>query len=222
MADQAPEKKRNPFKAICAAFLLRCIMRLMAFTYRVQIASGEAKVQELLDRVSPVILCAWHNRIFYMGSFLEKRLTRRGFKLTQMVSLSKDGDIGYYLGKWANINVVRGSSNRGGSKALRGMFRVLQKEKSSIVILPDGSQGPIYEAKPGAIVLAQLSGAPLVLFSFKVDRSWKAKSWDRLIVPKPFAKISVQLSDPILIPRELSKEQLEEQRLKLENALNDL
>ncbi|QXD25980.1 lysophospholipid acyltransferase family protein [Opitutia bacterium ISCC 51] len=222
MADKAPQKKGNPLKAICTAFLLRCIIRLMALTYRVQIASGEGKVQELLDCDSPVILCAWHNRIFYMGSFLEKRLTRRGFRLTQMVSLSKDGDVGYYLGKWANIKVVRGSSNRGGSRALRGMFRVLKKEKFSIVILPDGSQGPRYEAKPGAIVLAQLSGAPIYLFSFSVDRCWRVKSWDRLIIPKPFSKISVKFSEPIHVPRELSKVQLEEQRVILETALNEL
>ena len=222
MADEAPQRKRNPFKPICAAVLLRLIMRLMALTYRVRFSTGEEKVQELLDRDSPIILCAWHNRIFFLGSFVETRLTRRGFKLTQMVSLSKDGDIGYYLGKWAKINVVRGSSNRGGSRALRSIFRVLQKEGSSIVILPDGSQGPIYEAKPGAIVLAQLSGAPIYLFSFEVDRAWIAKSCDRLIIPKPFANVSVTLSEPIHIPRELSKEQLEAERLKLEQALNEL
>lgn len=222
MAEEAPVKKRNPFKAICAAALLRCVMRLMALTYRVEITSGAGKVQELLDRDSPVILCAWHNRIFFLGSFVESHLTRRGFKLTQMVSLSKDGDIGYYLGKWAQINVVRGSSNRGGSRALRGLFRVLQKEGSSIVILPDGSQGPIYQAKPGAIVLAQLSGAPLYLFSFEVDRCWRAGSWDRLIIPKPFARISVRLSEPRYVPRELPKDRLEEERQKLEEALNEL
>ena len=197
-------------------------MRLLAVSYRVKITSGEETIQELLDRDSPVIFCAWHNRIFFFGSFAETRLTRRGFKLTQMVSLSRDGDIGYYLGKWSKIHVVRGSSNRGGSRALRGLFRELHKRGSSIVILPDGSQGPIYKAKPGAIVLAQLSGAPIYLFSFEVDRCWRVRSWDRLIIPKPFARISVKLSEPLHVPRELSKEQLEEERVKLEHLLNEL
>lgn len=222
MSDKAPVDKRSPFKAICAAIVLRFLMRLMAFTYRVTITSGERRIQELLDRKEPVILCAWHNRIFYMGTLLESRLTRRGFKLSQVVSLSKDGDIGYYMGRWAKINVIRGSSNRGGSRALRGMFRELQKEKSSIVILPDGSQGPIYKAKAGAIVLAQLSGAPIYMFSYSVDRCWRLKSWDRLIIPKPFSKISVQFSEPMHVPRELSKDQLEEQRVILETSLNNL
>ncbi len=222
MAKEASVKKRNPFKAICAAVVLRCVIRLMAFTYRVTVTEGEQRIKELIDREDPVILCAWHNRIFFMGAFLESRLTRRGFKLSQMVSLSKDGDIGYYLGRWAKINTIRGSSNRGGSRALRAMFRVLQKEKSSIVILPDGSQGPVYQAKAGAIVLAQLSGAPIYMFSYSVDRCWRIKSWDRLIIPKPFSKISVTFSEPMRVPRELSKEQLEEQRVILETSLNEL
>jgi len=142
----------------------------------VRFEEGQERIADLLAREEPVILCAWHNRIFFLGGFLESQLTRKGFKLTQMVSLSRDGDIGYRLGKWAKLNVVRGSSNRGGSKALRGLFRVIHKEKSSIIILPDGSQGPVYEAKAGAIVLAQLSGAPIYLFTLETDRCWRIKS----------------------------------------------
>ena len=222
MAEEAPRKKSNPVKAFCVAAILRCIMRLLGFTYRVQFAEGESRVQELLDREDPVILCAWHNRMFFMGTFVESRLTRRGFNLTQMVSLSRDGEVGQRMGRWAKMRVVRGSSNRGGSKALRGLFRVIQKDRSSIVIMPDGSQGPVYKAKAGAIVLAQLSGAPIYLFSYEADRSWRVKSWDRLIIPKPFAKITVRIPEPFSVPRELNKEQMEEQRVKLEDELNRL
>jgi lysophospholipid acyltransferase (LPLAT)-like uncharacterized protein len=157
-----------------------------------------------------------------LSRFVETRLTRKGFKLTQMVSLSKDGSIGSLLGKWAKLRVVRGSSNRGGSKALRGLFREIQKERSSILILPDGSQGPIYQAKAGAIVLAQLSGAPLCLFSCDANRAWHVKSWDKLIVPKPFSKITVRIPALYYIPRELDKTQLEKERKKMEDQLNEL
>ncbi|MCZ6674619.1 MAG: lysophospholipid acyltransferase family protein [Verrucomicrobia bacterium] len=220
MAKDSSPRKSNTFKSFCAAILLRGIMRLLGATYRVKFIEGEGRVQELLDREDPVILCAWHNRMFYMGIFVESALSRKGFNLTQMVSQSRDGEIGYRVGKWAKIHVIRGSSNRGGSKALRSLFRVIQKEKSSIVILPDGSQGPVYKAKAGAIVLAQLSRAPIYLFSYSADRAWRAKSWDQLIVPKPFAKITVRIPEPIKVPRELNKEQLEEQRQRLEDELN--
>jgi len=97
---------------------------------------------------------------------------------------------------------------------------VIRKDKSSIVIMPDGSQGPIYQAKAGAVVLAQLSGAPIYLFSYSADRAWRTTSWDRLIVPKPFARITIRIPEPLFIPRELNKEQLEEQRKRLEDSLN--
>ena len=211
-----------PLKAYCVAVLLRSITLLLASTYRIRFSEGEDRIKELLERTDPVILCAWHNRVFFLSRFVEKRLTRKGFRLTQMVSLSKDGNLGFLLGKWAKLRVVRGSSNRGGSKALRGLFREIQKERSSILILPDGSQGPIYKAKAGTIVLAQLSGAPICLFSCTTDRAWRVKSWDKLIVPKPFAKITIRIPELYHIPRDLNKEQLEEQRLKLEGSLNAL
>jgi lysophospholipid acyltransferase (LPLAT)-like uncharacterized protein len=133
----------------------------------VRFEEGQERIADLLAREEPVILCAWHNRIFFLGGFLESQLTRKGFKLTQMVSLSRDGDIGYRLGKWAKLNVVRGSSNRGGSKALRGLFRVIHKEKSSIIILPDGSQGPVYEAKAGPLYWLN---CPERLFIFSLSK----------------------------------------------------
>ncbi|MDA0348771.1 MAG: lysophospholipid acyltransferase family protein [Verrucomicrobia bacterium] len=211
-----------PLKAYCIAVLLRGITLLLASTYRIRFSEGEGRIKELLERTDPVILCAWHNRVFFLSRFVEKHLTRKGFRLTQMVSLSKDGNFGYLLGKWAKLRVVRGSSNRGGSKALRGLFREVQKERSSILILPDGSQGPIYKAKAGAIVLAQLSGAPLCLFSCDADRAWRVKSWDKLIVPKPFARITVRIPALYYIPRDLDKTQLEMERKKLEDQLNEL
>ena len=222
MAKQSSRRKANPFKSFCAALLLRMIVRLIGATCRVRFADGEERIQELLDRTDPVILCAWHNQSFFMGYFVENALTRKGFRLTQMVSLSRDGDIGYRMGNWAKIHVVRGSSNRGGSRALRQLFRVLQKENSSIVILPDGSQGPRYQAKAGAIVLAQLSRAPIYLISYTASRAWRVRTWDRLIIPKPFARITIRVPEPLTIPRELNKEQLEEQRKRLEDRLNEL
>ncbi len=222
MSDDSLAKQVIPVKAYVLAAILRVITLALAATYRVTISEGAGRTEELLERKEPVILCAWHNQIFYMSRVVEKHLTRKGFKLTQMVSLSRDGNIGYLLGKWAKLRVVRGSSNRGGSKALRGLFREIQKERSSIVILPDGSQGPVYEAKAGAIVLAQLSGAPLCLFSYKADRAWRVKSWDRLIVPKPFSRITIQFAELYQVPRELNKAELEFERRRLEDKLNDL
>jgi lysophospholipid acyltransferase (LPLAT)-like uncharacterized protein len=222
MAVESVAPKPLTWKAYLAAFLIRGFTKLFCATYRIQIVEGADRYRSLLTDNKPVIVCAWHNRVFFLSYYLEKSLTRKGFDLTQMVSLSRDGNIGYLLGKWAKIKVVRGSSNRGGSKGLRNLFRAIHKDHSSILLLPDGSQGPVYKAKAGTIVLAQLSGAPLFLFSFSPDRAWRLKSWDRLIIPKPFAKISIRIPEPIQVARELSKEQLEKERLKLENALNEL
>ncbi len=216
------EKTTISLKVYVAAFLLRCIVKVLSLTYRVSIVEGEELVQDLANTKTPTVLCAWHNRIFFLTSFVKTRLIRHGFKLTQLASLSKDGDLGYLLGKWAGVNVVRGSSNRGGTTGLRKMFRAMNKHGDSVILLPDGSQGPMYEAKAGTVVLAQLSQAPVYFFSYDVDRCWRVKSWDRLIVPKPFSNITFKIAGPVTIPRELSKNEMEQERKKIEDQLNSM
>ena len=92
---------------------------------------------------------------------------------------------------WSGIHAVRGSSNRGGSKAIRGLVRKL-KDGHDIGITPDGSQGPQYAAKPGGLLVAKVASSPMLLLSFEYGKHFKLKSWDRFVIPLPFSRVLVR------------------------------
>ena len=183
---------------------------------------GLRRFDALLNAQSPVIIAGWHNRFLIMSALIIKRLMKKGFKLAMMSSLSKDGQLGAIVGKRSGALVVRGSSNRGGTKGVRALYRAIAKEGYSIIILPDGSQGPVYEAKMGTPVLAQLTGAPIIPMSVYCGKAWRAGSWDRLFIPKPFSKISIAIGDKIEVGRNGKEDELEQKRLQLQNELNRL
>lgn len=217
---EAGSERRISLKTYLIAILLRCILKFMGATYRVKFKEGEALFRKISRDREPVIFCAWHNRLVFTALLLEKDFVSKGKPFTQLVSQSKDGDISYALMKMFGVDVVSGSSNRGATGGLLKKCRHMKKNKSSTVIFPDGSQGPLYHAKAGAIFLSQKTGFPLYPISYTVDRCWRIKSWDRLIIPKPFSRIMVCLDEAMRIPRVLSREDFENHRLLLQNRLN--
>ncbi len=216
------EKPNAPFKARVIAWVLFTIMSLLGLTYRIERFEGLERWKRLLTESRPVILASWHNRLFYFSVLIMKDLLKKGFKLAIMSSLSKDGEIGAIMGRRGGVRVVRGSSTKGGTAGFRSFFRVMKKEGYSVIILPDGSKGPRYESKKGVVFLAQLSGNPVVPMSYSADRYWEIPSWDRLIIPKPFAKISIVIGEDIRVERKADEEQLESYRKQIEDTLMEL
>ena len=137
-------------------------------------------------------------------------------------SLSDDGEIGARLGRKGGARVVRGSASRGGTEGFRRFYRLMKKEGYSTIILPDGSKGPKYEAKMGVAMLAKMTQAAVIPMSYAADRYWRIPSWDRMIIPKPFARISVVVGEDILVNRDLEDDDLELARRRIENELNSL
>ena len=84
---------------------------------------------------------------------------------------------------------------------------------------PDGPRGPEREVQAGTILLARISRAPLLPMSFSAERAWRLRSWDRLIVPKPFSRLHVVIGEPIEVPRELGEGGREAMRSHLETAI---
>ena len=201
---------------------LRAMIALWGATFRVKFLDGEQRLDELVERGAPMIISFWHDRLFFFAHHLGKRVVRGGFGLTVMSSHSRDGELGAKLARLWGHHIVRGSTSRGGTQGLRAMYHALRRRGSSPIVIPDGPHGPRYLAKPGAIVLAQICRVPIVPMACAVDRCWHVDSWDRLIVPKPFARIRVVVGAPIEIPAELSPEALECERMRLETILNEL
>ena len=91
---------------------------------------------------------------------------------------------------------ARGSSTRGARAALIQMIRAVRSGKSAAFTV-DGPGGPLYEAKPGAVLLAEKSRAEILPFSISLDRYWELPSWDRIQIPKPYATARVVIGDRI-------------------------
>jgi hypothetical protein len=117
--------------------------------------------------------------------------------------------------------VIRGSSTYTGARALRDYYQALTQDGVSPAITPDGPRGPVWKAKPGAILLAQMSQRPIIPMAFAASRAWHIQ-WDRFVIPWPLAKVSIVVGDPLYIPKGLDARGLEQFQAELEQRLHSL
>ena len=191
------------------------IIYLLGMTYRKKIEGGEIE-QSLFAQGIPPIYALWHGRLFYWSYFY-----RGQGRIHCLVSPSSDGEIIASLLRLFGLNVIRGSSFKGGTKAFRGLIRTV-KGGNSAAIIADGSRGPALKVQEGVIHLAMLSGVPILPITYGAERALVLKSWDRFMIPWPFSRVAVIFGDPVYVRRDLTEEQLEEKRLELEQRLNEI
>lgn len=169
----------------------------------------------------PFIAACWHYGIFYSIHRVHRARKERGQDWILMLSPSSDADyVGMVLEKMG-LKTVRGSKGKGGLAALKNMT-VLMRKGTHAGIIVDGSQGPARKVQAGVILLASMTGAPIVPTAWAADRYIVFNSWDRTVLPKPFAKIDMWYGEPLQIPRKLAAADLEKYRLELEKRLNHL
>ena len=137
----------------------------------------------------------WHRCVFSATYFFR----RRGISV--MTSQSFDGEYIARIIEKFGFRAVRGSSSRGGMRALLGMHTVIEANGVAAFTI-DGPRGPMYVAKPGPVLLARNTGAPIRCFYVAVKEGWVLNSWDRFVIPKPFTQAHVRWSRPIFVPRE--------------------
>ena len=125
-----------------------------------------------------------------------------------LVSPSADGDLSKGLLNTFGYEIIRGSSSRGGARALREMLAALGRG-SIVAITPDGPRGPRHSMNPGLAWMARATGFPVLPTGFVSDRMWHAKSWDRYNIPKPRAHIAVVYGTPVRVARDASEEEME-------------
>ncbi len=141
----------------------------------------------------PVIYSFWHRAVF-ASSWLW-----RNIGIAVMVSRSFDGEyIARTLEKLGFV-AVRGSSSRGGARGLLGMKRQLEAG-ASVAFTVDGPRGPKYVSKRGPVLLARATGLPMAAFYVAVSDAWVLRTWDALVIPKPFSKALVRVSAKIRVP----------------------
>ena len=161
------------------------------------------------------VMAFWHGRIVHATWFFR----RRG--IVVMISENFDGEwIGRLIEKFG-YRTSRGSTSRGGARALVRMRR-LAVDGAPTGFAVDGPRGPARSVQPGAVWLASLTGNPLLPFHSEADRFWTARSWDATQVPKPFARAAMVVGAPIEVPRGAGPDLIEHKRVELERSLHDL
>ncbi|MEQ1823763.1 MAG: lysophospholipid acyltransferase family protein [Fimbriimonadaceae bacterium] len=159
------------------------------------------------------IFCGWHGRSFIAANFLRNR------KAWVIVSHSRDGEMQTRIFKRFGFQVIRGSSGRGGERALVEAIRVL-KANGEMAITPDGPRGPSEVVQGGVLLMSKKSGAWLVPVGLSARPCSYAKSWDRYMVPWLFSRAVFKFGDPIVVPPDADEDMLEAKRIELEEAIN--
>jgi lysophospholipid acyltransferase (LPLAT)-like uncharacterized protein len=171
---------------------------------------------KLHEAGEPFILALWHGRLAMMGL-----AWRYGDSVTVLASAHRDGRIVARVLEGFGFSVVQGSTNKGGSNALRLLTKSL-KNKGVVGITPDGPRGPRMRAAAGVVMLARLAKVPIIPMTFATSRRRVHSSWDRFVVPLPFARGVFMWGDAIPAPTSADKALMEETRLDLERALTAL
>jgi hypothetical protein len=187
---------------------------------------GKSLHYEIVDRANVVhaqprealIWVFWHNRMFLIP-FIHQHWFPHvpGCILS---SPSGDGQIIADVCEQFDLEAARGSSSKP-EKGMSALIKLAEKVKAGydVGITPDGPRGPCYNLNPGPLKLAQLTSARIMPVHVQYENWWEFKTWDRFQVPKPFSKARIVFEEPVSIPRRMSEEEFEAQRLAIEAKL---
>jgi lysophospholipid acyltransferase (LPLAT)-like uncharacterized protein len=190
--------------ASCLGALIWCWMK----TVRVRYWSPDGR-QHPVDAASERFIYAfWHD------SILAPMTTRT--KIEMLISQHADGELVARICQWVGFGVVRGSSTRGGYKALINIIN--SDPHAHLGITPDGPKGPRRRVQIGMIYMASRTGVPIVPCGFGFTHVRRLNSWDRFAIPRPFSRIVGVLCDPIHVPPHLERGALEHWRIRVEEA----
>lgn len=186
MAD-ARQERRIAWAARLGAVLVRMLGR----TWRFRVTHAD-EVARFRAAGQPIVFTLWH------GELLPLLYYHRGQQVAILVSEHSDGEIIARIARSLGYRTVRGSTSRGAARALLGLSRVVE-EGSDLAITPDGPRGPARSFASGALVVAQRAGAPVIGAAALADRGWRLGSWDRFLIPKPFARVRIAYAESFLV-----------------------
>lgn len=159
------------------------VLRSIAHTWRYEVRNAAA-LESLREQRRPFIFSLWH------GQLLPLLWHHRNQGVAVLVSEHRDGELVARLARSLGYRLIRGSSTRGGERALLGLVRELE-DGNEVAVTPDGPKGPAFKYAPGALVAAQRSGAPILPIAAHASSAWRLGSWDGFVIPKPFARVTV-------------------------------
>lgn len=166
------------------------------------------------------IVVTWHGKFLGLMEYLRNK------DIYALASLSKDGNLITNVAKNFGYNFFRGSSSRGGKKAMDKMRSfILNNSSSKIAITPDGPTGPEHKVKPGAFLLSRDCSCPVVPIIVDTKKSWKFKNWHTFYLSKPFSKAKVVIGDPLYFAKnddiDFGTKKIEDALLELDKIASD-
>ena len=203
-----------PWRYRVVVVLARWLVRALGASWRVN-EIGREGVDALRAEGTPFIFVIWH------GELLPGLWAQRDERISVLISEHQDGEIIAQVAEGMGYAPsVRGSSSRGAARALLQLVRTLQGG-TSVGVTPDGPRGPAKQLAGGAVLAAQRSGAPMIALRSHASSAWRFRSWDRFMVPKPFARVTLAYGPPTPVPPG-DAAVLEASRVQLQQLMADV
>lgn len=159
------------------------VLRALARTWRITVIGGQDLRAERAAK-RPVVFVLWH------GQMLPMLYHHRDEGVRVLISEHRDGELVARTALALGFGTVRGSSTRGAGRALLGLVREVEAGRD-VAVTPDGPRGPAKSFAPGALIVAQRTGALIVPVTAVARSAWRLRSWDRFMIPKPFARVTI-------------------------------
>ena len=182
----------------------RWIFQILFFLNKVSV-KDEKNLLNIIKSGDPVMLCVWHGRLLFPSWYIRQHTT-----LHIISSRHADSELlAHILRNWG-YTLIRGSTNKKGIRVIREMTEIF-KGGGIIAITNDGPKGPPRIAKSGSIGLAIKNNVKIITVTGSATKCWQMKSWDRFMLPKPFGKIQIIVSNPMDIAEKpaTSKEEVQ-------------
>lgn len=194
--------------------LVAPLMKMLARTWRLE-SVGVERFDEAVSAGRPPIIACWHQVILPGTVFWRDR------GIVILASQNFDGEwITRTLGRFG-FEAIRGSSSRGGARALIVLARQM-RAGHAVAITVDGPRGPARRAQPGALWLARQTGHPILPFHIAASSAWQLGSWDRGLIPKPRTRVVMAVGAPFHVAPDADAQALEQRRRDLEAALGEV
>jgi hypothetical protein len=202
-------KLRHPGLIGLVALLASWLIRVWMGSLRFRMAYLDGKIHPTDARIDPHIYAFWHEGLLFPTVF-------KG-RANILISQHADGELIARVCKHLGAGAVRGSTTRGGLAGLMGM--VHKSKTSHLLITPDGPRGPRRRLQIGAVLLASLTGVPLVPVGLTFAPAWRVRSWDRMLLPRPWGAAYGVIGVPIYVPGDVGRQELEFYRARVEEEM---
>jgi lysophospholipid acyltransferase (LPLAT)-like uncharacterized protein len=197
-------------KAALIAATASPLIRGLGATYQWRV-DGFPHYEAIVASGKQPIFAFWHGRILPATLFWKDK------GIVVITSQNFDGEWIARIIRRFGFGTARGSTSRGGARALVQLRRDLSEGKPAAFTI-DGPRGPAQVAQAGAVFLAGATGHPILPFHIEANRFWTMGSWDRTQVPKPFSRVAVAIGEPIVVA-DTSEASVEAGRRRVEAAL---